>query len=151
MNRTASQGAPSGAASQSAPSGAASQGAPSGATPPASREPLGLDGDGLRKAMRHPTGAAGWLLQHRQGGLHAELSEALAKVLLACAENEKPAELTLKVRIVTNPDYPGQVILSDQIQTKLPAKATAAAYIFDQDAMRLAGELPGQPSIPLTP
>lgn len=113
------------------------------------RDPLELDGDLLLKAMRHPTGAAGWILQHREGHLQAELTEALAKVLLACAENEKPGEITLKIRVQTNSDYPGQMILSDQVQIKLPPRATAAAYLFDQDAMRIAGELPGQLSIPL--
>ena len=112
-------------------------------------DPLEIDGDLLLKAMRHPTGAAGWILQHRSGALHAELTEALAKVLLACADNEKPGEVTLKIRVQLNPDYPGQVILSDQVQTKLPPRATAQPYLFDKDAMRLAGELPGQLSIPL--
>lgn len=113
--------------------------------------PLELDGDLLLKAMRHPTGAAGWLLQHREGALHAELTEALAKLLLACAENEKPGEITLKIRVQTSPDYAGQMVISDQVQLKLPPKATAGLYLFDSDAMRLAGELPGQLSIPLAP
>jgi hypothetical protein len=115
------------------------------------RQILELDGDLLLNAMRHPTGAAGWLLQHRQGALHAELTEALAKLLLACAENEKPGEITLKIRVLRNPDYEGQMFISDQLQLKLPPRATAAAYLFDQDAMRIAGELPGQLSIPLAP
>ena len=110
---------------------------------------LEMDGDLLREVLRHPVGACGWILQHRQGQLQAELTEALAKVLLACADNERPGEITLKIRVANNHDYPGQMILSDQILTKLPPKATAAPYLFDRDALRLAGELPGQLSIPL--
>jgi hypothetical protein len=115
----------------------------------AALDPLEIDGDLLTRALRHPTGAAGWIVQHRQGQLQADLTEALAKVLLACAENERPGEITLKIRVASNPDTPGQMILSDQILTKLPPKATAAPYLFDPEAMRLAGELPGQLSIPL--
>ncbi|MCP9868742.1 hypothetical protein KBZ33_21135 [Cyanobium sp. Cruz-8D1] len=110
---------------------------------------IDIDGDLLREVLRHPVGACGWILQHRDGQLQAELTEALAKVLLACADNERPGEITLKIRVANNPDYPGQMILSDQILTKLPPKATAAPYLFDRDALRLAGELPGQLSIPL--
>jgi hypothetical protein len=110
---------------------------------------LEMDGDLLREVLRHPVGACGWILQHRQGQLQAELTEALARVLLACADNERPGEITLKIRVANNPDYPGQMILSDQILTKLPPKAAAAPYLFDRDALRLAGELPGQLSIPL--
>ncbi|MCP9914572.1 hypothetical protein KBZ07_14430, partial [Cyanobium sp. BA20m-14] len=29
-----------------------------------------LDAERLRQVLRHPAGAAGWLLQHRQGQLH---------------------------------------------------------------------------------
>jgi hypothetical protein len=119
--------------------------------PPTGRElgVIDIDGDLLREVLRHPVGACGWILQHRQGQLQAELTEALARVLLACADNERPGEITLKIRVANNPDYPGQMILSDQILTKLPPKATAAPYLFDRDALRLAGELPGQLSIPL--
>ena len=110
---------------------------------------IDMDGDFFREVLRNPGGACGWILQHRDGQLQAELTEALAKVLLACADNERPGEITLKIRVANNPDYPGQMILSDQILTKLPPKATAAPYLFDSDALRLAGELPGQLSIPL--
>ena len=110
---------------------------------------IDMDGDFFREVLRNTGGACGWILQHRDGQLQAELTEALAKVLLACADNERPGEITLKIRVANNPDYPGQMILSDQILTKLPPKATAAPYLFDRDALRLAGELPGQLSIPL--
>lgn len=110
---------------------------------------LELDGDLMSRVLRNPGGACGWILQHRDGQLQAELTEALATLLLACADNERPGEITLKIRVANNPDYPGQMILSDQIITKLPPKATASPYLFDRDDLRLAGELPGQLSIPL--
>ena len=33
-----------------------------------------LDTERLRQVLRHPAGAAGWLLQHRQGQLHQQLT-----------------------------------------------------------------------------
>lgn len=94
-------------------------------------------------------GAAGWLVQHRQGQLHQQLSEALAAVLLACRDTDKPGEITLKIRVRPNPDYLGQVLISDSVVAKPPEQATSTAYLFDPDALRLHGEGEGQLSIPL--
>lgn len=108
-----------------------------------------LDAERLRQVLRQPAGAAGWLLQHRQGQLHRQLSEALAAVLLACRDTEKPGEITLKIRVRPNPDYLGQMLISDQVLAKPPEQATSEAYLFDADALRLHGEDQGQLSIPL--
>jgi len=113
---------------------------------PAARE---IDSDLLQQVLRHPTGAAGWLLQHRQGQLHQQFSEALARVLLACHDTAKPGELTLKIRIRPNPDAPLQVLISDQVIARPPQQATTRAYLFHPDDLRLSGEEPGQLSIPL--
>jgi hypothetical protein len=115
-------------------------------TPPA----VAIDGDLLTRALRHPVGAAGWLMQHREGQLQAELTEALAELLLACAETNKPGEVTLRIRIQSVPEAMGQMLLADRIVTKLPPRATARPYLFDPDAMRITGERPGQLSIPLS-
>lgn len=106
--------------------------------------------DLLERVLRHPTGAAGWLLQHRNGLLHAQLTEALARVLLACHDTGKAGELTLKIRIRPNSDYAGQMVISDQVIARPPEQASSVAYLFDADALRLQGEEPGQLSIPLT-
>ena len=111
--------------------------------------PGDLDAERLRQVLRHPAGAAGWLLQHRQGQLHRQLSEALAAVLLACHDTENPGEITLKIRVKPNPDYLGQMLISDQVLAKPPEQATSTAYLFDADALRLHGEDKGQLSIPL--
>ena len=111
--------------------------------------PGDLDAERLRQVLRHPAGAAGWLLQHRQGQLHRQLSEALAAVLLACRDTEKPGEITLKIRVKPNPDYLGQMLISDQVLAKPPEQATSTAYLFNPDALRLHGEDKGQLSIPL--
>ncbi|MEB3277252.1 MAG: hypothetical protein VKM92_09840 [Cyanobacteriota bacterium] len=117
-------------------------------TPPAPGA-AGLGGDQIRQLLRHPVGAAGWLLQHRHGLLHQQLTEAMAAVLLACRDTEKPGEITLKIRVRPNPDYLGQMLISDQLVARPPAQATASAYLFDADALRLHGEEEGQLSIPL--
>lgn len=111
--------------------------------------PGDLDAERLRQVLHHPAGAAGWLLQHRQGQLHRQLSETLAAVLLACRDTEKPGEITLKIRVKPNPDYLGQMLISDQVLAKPPEQATSTAYLFDADALRLHGEDKGQLSIPL--
>ena len=111
--------------------------------------PGDLDAERLRQVLRHPAGAAGWLLQHRQGQLHRQLSEALAAVLLACRDTVKPGEITLKIRVKPNPDYLGQMLISDQVLAKPPEQATSTAYLFNADALRLHGEDKGQLSIPL--
>jgi hypothetical protein len=128
-------------------------GPPTAAAPAADRPAVvDIDADLFTRALRHPSGAAGWLLQHREGNLQAELTEALAKLLLACAENDKPGEITLKIRAIPNPDYAGQMVISDQVSVKLPPRATAVPYLFDQDLMQIAPERPGQQlTIPLAP
>lgn len=121
-----------------------------GTTPTPTPAPIAIDGDLLSSALRHPTGAAGWLLQHRSGQLQVELTEALAKLLLACSENQKAGEITLRLRVQANPDDPALLVISDQVALKLPPRATAAVYLFDGDGMRLSGDEAGQLSIPLT-
>jgi hypothetical protein len=111
---------------------------------------IDIDDDLLGRVLRHPAGAAGWLLQHRSGLLHSQLTEALARVLLACHDTGKPGEIQLRIRIRPNPDCAGQMVISDQIVARPPEQATSLAYLFDADALRLQGEEPGQLSIPLT-
>jgi hypothetical protein len=128
--------------------------APPGApSKPASSAVIDADLPQLPLHHGHPVGAAGWLLQHRSGALQAEFTEALAQLLLACsalpsaphgATNEKTGELTLKLRVQANPDDPAQLVISDQLTFKLPPRATAAAYLFDADAMRIS-VLPSAP------
>ena len=122
-------------------------------TPPHASDPGSSDRrDELLLGMqRHPSGAAAWILQHRQGQLHSELTEALAAVLLACADNDRAGEISLRIRVQLNPDVPGQMVLSDRVQIKLPPRANARPYLYDADGMRIAGEEPGQLSISLLP
>ncbi len=117
--------------------------------PPAQPQPVEIDGDLLNQVLRRPSGLAGWLLQHRHGRLHEQLSEALARVLLACHDTSKAGELTLRIRIRPDLDDPRQMLISDQVIAKPPEQATAVAYLFRPDDLRLQGQEPDQLSIPL--
>lgn len=90
---------------------------------------------------------AAWLQEHRQGGLHAELSDALAEIGRAVGEHDKASELTLKIRVA--PNGANTVIVTDDLKVKTPEAARPASLFFTDSRGNLSRRDPRQPELPL--
>jgi hypothetical protein len=74
----------------------------------------------------------GWLREHKNGALHAELSEVLAEVTSAVLEHEKVGSLTLKVTVAPTKDG-RTVFVTDEVKSTIP-KADRGGSIMFADA-----------------
>ena len=90
---------------------------------------------------------AAWLQEHRSGGLHQELSEALAEVARAVSEHEKVGSLTVTIKL--EPNGVGTVIVTDELKTKVPEPARPASLFFTDAGGNLSRRNPRQPELPL--
>jgi hypothetical protein len=84
-----------------------------------------------------------WLVEQRNGALHAELSESLQALVTACEEHGKPGELMLKVKIKPADDG-ATMFVSDDVALKAPAADRPAALYFVDPAKNLTRQDPRQ-------
>ncbi len=90
----------------------------------------------------------GWLRDHKNGALHAELSEALAEVSLASMEHGKVGTLTLKISVKPTKDG-STVYVADDLSVN-PAKADrGVAIMFANEDGSLTRHNPNQMSMPM--
>ncbi len=82
-------------------------------------------------AQRKPFAA--FITEQRGGGLHGELSDALAELVLACLETGKKGKLVLEVAVASNKDL-ATVTVTDKIKVTAPEiDRGAAIYFADED------------------
>lgn len=98
--------------------------------------------DGPRKPF------AAFVQEQRNGGLHAELSEALGELVQAVAQHGKSGTLQLTVKVAANGDDT-TVTVTDRVVVKVPeGKRAAALFFFDHDG-NLLRRNPAQQELPL--
>lgn len=90
---------------------------------------------------------AAWLVEQRRGGLHGEISDALAGLVAACMEHDKPGTLTLKVSI--KPAAGDAVAITDDVTVKAPQADRGAALFFTDARGNLSRRNPRQTELPL--
>lgn len=90
---------------------------------------------------------AAWLQEHRSGGLHQELSEALAEVARAVSLHDKTGTVTVQIKLA--PNGANTVIVTDEIKTKVPEAARPASLFFTDAGGNLSRRDPRQPELPL--
>jgi hypothetical protein len=91
---------------------------------------------------------AAFLQEHRNGGLHGELSDALAQLVLATLEQGKKGTLTIKVDVSPNQDGV-TVTITDTVTVKPPEAPRGAGIWFADEAGNLSRRNPMQPELPL--
>lgn len=91
---------------------------------------------------------AAFLQEHRNGGLHAELSDGLALLVAACREHAKGGSLTLSVKVTPNADGMTMTV-SDEVKVKAPEASRGAALWFADEDGNLSRRNPLQPELPL--
>ena len=91
---------------------------------------------------------AAFLQEHRNGGLHHELSDALAELVTACVEHAKAGTVILQVKGQPNKD--GQtVVVTDTVMLRAPEGDRGAALYFTDARGNLSRHNPNQLAMPL--
>jgi hypothetical protein len=90
---------------------------------------------------------AAWLQEQRQGGLHGEVSDALADLVAAVMEHDKAGSLTLTVKV--KPAGDNAVFVTDEVKSKPPEGERPAALFFTDPRGNLSRRDPRQPELPL--
>lgn len=91
---------------------------------------------------------AAFIQEQRNGGLHGELSDALAELVVAVAEHRKKGMLQLRVIVIPNGDGV-TVTVSDEIKLTAPEGERGAAIFFVDDNGNLSRQNPRQIELPL--
>jgi hypothetical protein len=86
--------------------------------------------------------------EQRNGGLHDELSVALAELVAQCVETGKKGTLTLKVSVVPTKDEV-TVLVTDDVAVKAPKHDAKPALFFPDENGNLLRRDPRQPELPL--
>jgi hypothetical protein len=113
---------------------------------PAGDTPPGVDEETGEVFERRPFAA--WLQEQRQGGLHSELSDALAEVVQAVVDHEKPGTVQLTVTVKPS-EMDGAVVVSDKVVAKPPEPEKGASLFFSDSRGNLSRRDPRQQELPL--
>lgn len=91
---------------------------------------------------------AAWLQKQRDGGLHGELSDALAELVAACVEYGQSGRLTLTINVKPNKDGV-TVLVTDEVKVKAPEADRPPALFFTDTHGNLSRHNPYQPELPV--
>jgi hypothetical protein len=89
------------------------------------------------------------LQEHRNGGLHSELSERLAEVVSAVRQLGKPGAVTVTLTLKPADGQGNAVVVTDEIKTKVPQPERPSGLFFADDHGNLSRRDPRQPELPL--
>ena len=103
---------------------------------------LGTELDPPRKPF------AAFLQEQRNGGLHGELSDALAALVEAVLEHGKKGSIVLTVTVAPNADGV-TVTVTDKVKTTIPEGDRGAAIFFVDEHGNLTRRNPAQIELPL--
>jgi hypothetical protein len=92
---------------------------------------------------------AAWLQEQRDGGLNAELSDAMAEVVSAVVDQEKQGTVTLKVTVAPVGDGGGnQVLISDEVKVAPPEPPRPKKLFFADSSGNVSRRDPRQNELP---
>jgi len=90
-----------------------------------------------------------WLFLQRQGGLHGELTVALAELTQAVMATDKSGSLTLTIK-VKKAGRGIQMLVEDKVVLRKPtAEVDPSFFFFDEESGSLSRNDPFQPDLPL--
>lgn len=87
------------------------------------------------------------LQEMRKGGLHTELGDELAELVLQCVKTGKKGSLQITLEV--DPGDEGMVRISDKIGVKAPRFDTAKTTYWSDEKGNLQRNRPNQPELPL--
>ena len=91
---------------------------------------------------------AAFIQQQRKGGLHGELTDALADLIQAVAETGKAGSLSLTVKVTPNKDG-ATVTVNDKIKLTIPEPEKGSSMFFYDEHGNLTRNNPAQAELPL--
>lgn len=91
---------------------------------------------------------AQFVQEQRNGGLHGELSDALAELVTAVSEHGKKGSLVLTVGVALNKDGV-TVTVTDKLKLSLPEGDRGAAIFYVDEHGNLSRRNPAQTELPL--
>ncbi|AXB41274.1 hypothetical protein [Amycolatopsis albispora] len=94
-----------------------------------------------------PRDFAAFLMEHRRGKTHQELSEALRDLVLSVEETRKAGKITYTLTIRPQERTPGAVMVADQIKCSLPEHDRSESIFFATDAGELVRNDPRQTAL----
>jgi len=89
-----------------------------------------------------------FLLEHRHGELHGEISASLNELAQSVVGIGKPGTLTITITVEPAGASHEQVFVKDDVQLKLPKPTRESAICFVDDDSNLVRRDPRQPEIP---
>lgn len=104
------------------------------------------DQDSTPERARRPFAA--FIHEQRGGGLHGELTDVFAELVLAVIEHQVKGALQLQVLVAPNKDGV-TVTVTDKIKVTLPEGDRGAAIFFVDEDGNLSRQNPRQQELPL--
>ncbi|WP_394360702.1 hypothetical protein [Amycolatopsis sp. SB7-3] len=105
------------------------------------------DTDTKAEEKAEPRDFAAFLMEHRRGKSHAELSEALRDLVLAVEETRKVGRITYTLTIKPQERTRGAVMVADQIKCSLPEHERSESIFFATDTGELIRNDPRQTAL----
>jgi hypothetical protein len=106
------------------------------------------DGDTEVSTERaEPRDFAAFLMEHRRGKTHDELSEALRDLVLSVEDTRKPGKITYTLTIKPQERTPGAVMVADQIKCSLPEHDRSESIFFATESGELIRNDPRQTAL----
>lgn len=94
-----------------------------------------------------PRDFAAFLMEHRRGKTHTELSEALRDLVVAVEDTRKAGKLTYTLTIKPQERTPGAVMVADQIKCTLPEHERSESIFFATESGELIRNDPRQTAL----
>lgn len=105
------------------------------------------DTDAQAEETTEPRDFAAFLMEHRRGKSHAELSEALRDLVVAVEETRKVGRITYTLTIRPQERTPGAVMVADQIKCSMPEHDRSESIFFATESGELIRNDPRQTTL----
>lgn len=117
----------------------------------AATDPHGVDlatGEVVEGAPQRKTFAS-FVIEQRNGALHAEASEVLAELVKAVQDHNKAGSVTIKITVRPGSKGTGTLVVSDDVTIKAPTGDRPAALFFPDEHGNLHRTDPHQQQLPM--
>lgn len=92
---------------------------------------------------------ATFVIEQRNGALHAEASDFLAELVKAVQDHQKAGSVTIKITVKPGSKGTGTLVVSDDVTIKAPTADRAAALFFPDEHGNLHRSDPRQQQFPM--
>lgn len=105
-----------------------------------------MNGSGTDTTSREATTFSQWLVQHRKGEAHTELTQALRDVVIACGEVGKSGSVKLTVSVKPLQDE-GMIEITAKVDASIPKPDPGSSLWFTDELGNVSRSDPRQTTI----